>query len=75
MTARRKLTPVLNAIDILAGGEESWRPAVAPMSNGVEAVRGLGFGNLSRPPELGEHEVWDWAGVAGLWYGSYAFLE
>jgi hypothetical protein len=45
------------------------------MSNGIEAVRGLGFGDLTRPPNLAENDVWDWAGVAGHWFGSYAFLE
>lgn len=64
--------PVLNAIDVLSMGEEPWRPAVAPMSYGIEAVRGPGLIDLV-PPNDGK--PWDWAGVEGVWFGSYAFLE
>ncbi|EIW66016.1 hypothetical protein TREMEDRAFT_35450, partial [Tremella mesenterica DSM 1558] len=64
-----------NARDVLCLGEETWRRAVAPMSYGVEAVRGWGFNHLRRPEGLADEETWDWAGVEGHWFGSYAFLD
>ncbi|ORY33049.1 hypothetical protein BCR39DRAFT_520922 [Naematelia encephala] len=64
-----------NAKDVLAMGEESWRQAVLPLSYGLEPVRGWGFNDLRRPADLPADQVWDWAGVAGPWCGSYAFLD
>lgn len=64
-----------NAKDVIALGEESWRAALQPLSFGLEAVRGWGWTDIQRPADLDPGEVWDWAGVEGLWTGSYAFLE
>ncbi|KAK4685719.1 hypothetical protein P7C73_g4430, partial [Tremellales sp. Uapishka_1] len=64
-----------NAKDVLSMGEDAWRQAVLPLSYGVESVRGWGFNDLKRPKDLAPDQVWDWAGVAGSWWGSYAFLE
>ncbi|WWD21323.1 hypothetical protein CI109_105807 [Kwoniella shandongensis] len=65
-----------NAKEVLESEDDgSWREAIHPMSFGVEAVRGWGYEHLQRPADLPEGEVWDWAGVQGLWCGSYAFLD
>lgn len=69
------LTTVANAKDVLSVGEDGWREAVLPLSYGIEPVRGWGFNDLRRPENLAPEAVWDWAGVEGLWCGSYAFLE
>ncbi|ORX39215.1 hypothetical protein BD324DRAFT_641367 [Kockovaella imperatae] len=56
-----------NAKDVLFMGEDTWRQALPPMSYGIEPTRGWGFNDLSN--------VEDWAGVEGVWCGSYAFLD
>lgn len=66
---------VSNAKDVLAMGEDAWRLSLQPLSYGLDALRGTGYRDLSRPADLPPGEVWDWAGVEGEWCGSYAFLE
>ena len=63
-----------NARDVWMMGEDTWLKAVSPLSYGLEPVRGWGFNDLRRP-EGDDGRVWDWAGVAGRWYGSYAFVD
>ena len=55
--------------------EAGWQAAAKPLIGGIDAVRGLGVAHLERPDDLEPGEIWDWAGVNGLWRGSYAFLE
>jgi len=69
------LTPVCNGKEMMTEGEDPWRRALAPLSYGLEPMRSLGWRGLTRPPELGKDDVWDWAGVEGQWCGSYAFIE
>lgn len=64
-----------NGKDEIARGEDSWRKAVLPQAFGVEPMRGWGWQNLKRPDDLPEGAVWDWAGVQGQFFGSYAYLE
>jgi hypothetical protein len=66
---------VANARDVIALGEDQWRMALQPLSFGLEAIRGWGWNQVERPLTLENDEVWDWAGVEGVWCGSYAFLE
>ncbi|KAL1407535.1 hypothetical protein Q8F55_006968 [Vanrija albida] len=67
---------MLNAQDVLAtSGAHLWSMAILPMSYGIESVRGLGLLGLERPADLAADEPWDWAGIGGLWHGSYAFME
>jgi hypothetical protein len=56
-------------------GEDSWRLALQPLSYGIEAVRSWGWNHIQRPLALEPDSEWDWAGVEGVWCGSYAFLE
>jgi hypothetical protein len=66
---------VANAKDVLLLGEGSWRQAIPQLSYGLDPMRSLGYRDIERPADLPETEVWDWAGAAGSWCGSYAFLE
>lgn len=69
------LIAVVNARDVWLMGEATWLKAVTPLSYGIETVRSWGMNKLRRPEHLAPGEVWDWAGVTGRWYGSYAFIE
>lgn len=70
-------TKVSNAQEIVHNPEISdhWHDSIMPQSFGVEPTRGWGFSHIERPLGVADGDVWDWAGVQGSWYGSYAFLE
>lgn len=70
-------TKVSNAQEIVHNPEISdhWHDSIMPQSFGVEPTRGWGFSHIERPLGVADVDVWDWAGVQGSWYGSYAFLE
>lgn len=69
--------PVLNAVDVLDLEDEgsAWLRTPPPIGTGLSAVRSQGFLNHARPNDLPDDQVWDWAGVAGPWAGTYAYLE
>lgn len=69
--------PVLNAVDVLDLEDEgsAWLRTPPPIGTGLSAVRSQGFLNHTRPSGLPDDQVWDWAGVAGPWAGTYAYLE
>ncbi|WVO22498.1 uncharacterized protein IAS62_003828 [Cryptococcus decagattii] len=66
-----------NAQEIVHNPEISdhWHDSIMPQSFGVEPTRGWGFSHIERPLGIADGDVWDWAGVQGSWYGSYAFLD
>ncbi|WWC90979.1 uncharacterized protein L201_005918 [Kwoniella dendrophila CBS 6074] len=66
---------MLNAQAVIDSEPDAWLPAIQPMLYGVEPTRSLGFNNLTRPANLAEGEIWDWADVEGTWCGCYAFMD
>ncbi|CAK9781645.1 hypothetical protein CC85DRAFT_324819 [Cutaneotrichosporon oleaginosum] len=53
----------LNILDLVKNGQNEWRSALRPLA-GIHQIRGVASPNPV-----------DWAGVAGVWHGAYAFMH